>query len=253
MCRRRVLIAGDGVRLDELAGRGSCTSPGVAAGIRRFERGMMKIERITQSFVAALVMALALAAPTSVNAQTSVTSSDIQRLQDDVYQASSDLSRLRSSDANAASSLQGELDEVREEVIYLKVKLRKEGSVPRADYTTVRDRLANLRSRATGDLRSDTSADRRGTWTPGQSGSTSGVSGGTQGGATGGTQGGTYGGTQGGQTGTSTRGSQTGTSSIPSGQELDVRLQTELSSSTAQVEDASRPLRWWISTAVTRC
>ncbi|HVJ25959.1 MAG TPA: hypothetical protein VM493_00395, partial [Vicinamibacterales bacterium] len=197
----------------------------------------MKIERITQSFVAALVMALALAAPTSVNAQTSVTSSDIQRLQDDVYQASSDLSRLRSSDPNAASSLQGELDEVREEVIYLKVKLRKEGSVPRADYTTVRDRLANLRSRATGDLRSDTSADRRGTWTPGQSGSTSGVSGGTQGGVTGGTQGGTYGGTQGGQTGTSTRGSQTGTSSIPSGQELDVRLQTELSSSTAQVED----------------
>ena len=197
----------------------------------------MKIERITQSFVAALVMAFALAAPTSVNAQTSVTSSDIQRLQDDVYQASSDLSRLRSSDPNAASSLQGELDEVREEVIYLKVKLRKEGSVPRADYTTVRDRLANLRSRATGDLRSDSSADRRGTWTPGQSGSTSGVSGGTQGGVTGGTQGGTYGGTQGGQTGTSTRGSQTGTSSIPSGQELDVRLQTELSSSTAQVED----------------
>jgi hypothetical protein len=198
---------------------------------------MMKIERITQSFVAALVMVFALAAPVTVNAQTSVTSSDIQRLQDDVYQASSDLSRLRSSDPNAASSLQSELDEVREEVIYLKVKLRKEGSVPRADYTTVRDRLANLRSRATGDLRSDTSADRRGTWTPGQSGSTSGVSGGTQGGVTGGTQGGTYGGTQGGQTGTSTRGSQTGTSSIPAGQELDVRLQTELSSSTAQVED----------------
>ena len=227
-------------------------APGVAAGIRRFERGMMKIERITQSFVAALVMALALAAPATVNAQTSVTSSDIQRLQDDVYQASSDLSRLRSSDPNSASSLQGELDEVREEVIYLKVKLRREGSVPRADYTSVRDRLANLRSRATGDLRSDTSAtsaDRRGTWSPGQSGSTSGVSGGTQGGVSGGTQGGVSGGTQGGtsggvsggtqsgQTGTSTRGSQTGTSSIPAGQEIDVRLQTELSSSTAQVED----------------
>src|SRR5215203_7028860 len=154
-----------GVGLDELAGRVSCRPPVLAAGIRRFERGMMRIERFTTgSLVAAVVSVapmtavVALAAPAAAYAQASVTSSDIQRLQDDVYQASSDLSRLRSSDPNSASSLQGELDEVREEVIYLKVKLRKEGNVPRADYTTLRDRLANLRSRATGDMRSDTSA-----------------------------------------------------------------------------------------------
>ncbi|MDQ3418236.1 MAG: hypothetical protein M3541_05555 [Acidobacteriota bacterium] len=184
--------------------------------------------------MAALAMTIALAAPAAVQAQTSVTSGDIQRLQDEVYQASSDLSRLRSSDTSTASSLQGELDELREEVIYLKVKLRKEGNVPRADYTGLRDRLATLRSRATGDLRGgDTSADRRGTWTPGQSGSTSGVSGGTQGG----TYGGVSGGTQTGQTGTSTRGSQTGSTAIPAGQEIDVRLQMPLNSATAQVED----------------
>ncbi len=194
---------------------------------------MMKIERITQSFVTALVMTVALAAPAAVYAQNSVSSSDIQRLQDDVYQASSDLSRLRSSDSNMASSLQSELDELRDEVIYLKVKLRKEGNVSRRDYTEVRDRVATLRSRATGDMRTDTSSDRRGTWTPGQSGSTSGVAGGTQGG----TYGGVSGGTQAGQTGTSTRGSQTGTNAIPSGQEIDVRLQSQLSSETAQVED----------------
>lgn len=188
--------------------------------------------------MAAFVLTIALAVPSAVQAQSSVTSSDIQRLQDDVYQASSDLSRLRGSDAGTASSLHSELDELREEVIYLKVKLRKEGNVSRNDYATVRDRLATLRSRATGDMRGDssrgdTSADRRGTWTPGQSGSSGGVSGGTQGG----TYGGGSGNTQGGQTGSSTRGSQSGNSAIPAGQEIDVRLQTSLSSSTAQVED----------------
>lgn len=188
-------------------------------------------------------MTVALAAPAPAYAQGSVSSSDIQRLQDDVYQASSDLSRLRSSDPNTASSLHTELDELREEVIYLKVKLRKEGNVARFDYTSLRDRLATLRTRATDDNRVDTNADRRGTWTPGQSGSsgvTGGVSGGTQSGASSGaqsgsgTQGGVYGGSQ---SGTSTRGSQSGTTAIPAGQEIDVRLQTQLSSGTAQVED----------------
>ena len=205
----------------------------------------MKIERFTTgSLVAALVFtapltsALALAAPATAYAQASVTSSDIQRLQDDVYQASSDLSRLRSSDPNMASSLQSELDELRDEVTYLKVKLRKEGNVPRTDYTSVRDRLATLRTRATGDTRADTSADRRGTWVPGQSGSASGVSGGTQGGTSGGVSSGSQGGTQSGTQGSNyPRTTQSSTSTIPAGQEIDVRLQTQLSSETAQVED----------------
>ncbi len=184
--------------------------------------------------VAPMTMTVALAAPAAAYAQASVTSSDIQRLQDDVYQASSDLSRLRSSDPTTASSLQSELDEMREEVIYLKVKLRKEGNVPRSDYTSLRDRLATLRNRATGDTRTDTSADRRGTWVPGQSGSASGVSGGTQGGTSGGVSGGSQGTTQ---SGTATRPQQPPATAIPAGQEIDVRLQTQLSSSTAQVED----------------
>ena len=83
-------------------------------------------------------------------AQT-VGSSDIDRLQNDVYQASSDISRLRSTDSTAASRLQDELDDLRDEVTYLKVKLRKEGNINRADYTEVRDRVADLRSRARND------------------------------------------------------------------------------------------------------
>jgi hypothetical protein len=160
-----------------------------------------------------LVAATAIIVPVAASAQT-VTATDIQRLQDDVFQAGSDLSRLRGANPDTASRLQTDLDELREEVVYLKVKLRKEGNVSRSDYTDVRDRLDALRSEARGDT-----SERRGAWkgaTPG------GVSGGVQGGVPGEER---------------TTRTQTGSSIIPSGQELDVRLQTQLSSATAQVED----------------
>src|SRR5918992_1236559 len=84
-------------------------------------------------------------------AQYSVTPSDIQRLQDSVYQADRDVSALRNRDATRANQLQAELDDLRDEVIYLKVKLRKESSLARAEYSDVRDRIENLRTRARGD------------------------------------------------------------------------------------------------------
>jgi hypothetical protein len=77
-----------------------------------------------------------------------VTTADIQRLQDELYQASADVSRLRTTDALAAGRLQDELDLLREDVIYLKVKLRKERSVGRTEYTDTRTQLETLRSRA---------------------------------------------------------------------------------------------------------
>ena len=163
--------------------------------------------------LAALIMVPTV--PTLANAQGAVTSTDIQRLQDDIYQASSEISRLRSSDPETGR-IQADLDELRDEVIYLKVRLRKEGSVPRRDYTDVRDRLQSLRSRARGDS-GTTSGERRGTWQPPSGGVTGGVSGGVP--------------------GDDRRTTQTNTSGIPVGQEIDVRLQNQLSSATAQVED----------------
>ena len=85
----------------------------------------MRGKRVLEAIV--LAAALAIAAPAA--AQTTISIADIQRLQDDVYQASSDISKLRSSNPADASRLQDDLDTLREEVIYLKVKLRKEGSV----------------------------------------------------------------------------------------------------------------------------
>jgi hypothetical protein len=84
-------------------------------------------------------------------AQAQLTAADIQRLQDAVYDAGSDVSRLRDRDPKLADSLQRELDELREEVIYLKVKLRKESSVPRSEYASVRDRIDRLRGDARGE------------------------------------------------------------------------------------------------------
>ena len=157
----------------------------------------------------ALAVAALVLIPSLAMAQPTVTAADIQRLQDDIYQVSSDMSRLHSNQPDTAARLQTELDELRDEVIYLKVRLRKEGRVPRAEYMDVRDRIATLRTRARGD--STYAADeRRGTWQPPAGGVTA---------------------------PRDDRRGQSGPYVIPVGQEIDVRLQTELSSATAQVED----------------
>src|SRR5690242_9337298 len=109
-----------------------------------FRSALMSFTRIS----AAAVLALTLSAAPAL-ARQAVTQTDITRLQDGVSGAYGDLGDLRARDAGAARSLQADLDDLREEAIYLKVKLRKEGSVPRAEYLDLRDRLDDLRARAT--------------------------------------------------------------------------------------------------------
>ena len=188
---------------------------------------------------AVLMSALALATPAFAQ---SVTTNDIQRLQDQVYDAGNEVSRLRSRDSSTAERLQSQLDDLRDEVVYLRVKLRKEGSVSRADYNDVRTRVDSIRSEARGDRAgtTDTARQGNGNWSTGSSGSGSGSgsgygTGSSSGGGTG-TSGssnsGVYGGTQDQQRPTTGRRNE-----IPSGQEIDVRIERELSSETAQVED----------------
>lgn len=175
--------------------------------------------RIRHAALAALLTA-GVAAHVAAQSSGSVTQSDIQRLQDNVYQASSDVSQLRGRDSFRANQLQAELDELREEVIYLKVKLRKENTLARAEYSDVRDRIEDLRSRARGDA------------TGAYSTPSSGMSGST---AT--TRQPTTSGTAAprGSTATTTR--QTNGIEVPAGTEIDVRLANSLNSGTAQVED----------------
>jgi hypothetical protein len=109
-----------------------------------------------------IIVAAALLMPTMpALAQSQVTSADIQRLQDSVFDATTDMARLRQRDARLAESLERELDDLRDEVIYLKVKLRKTGAT-RAEYSDLRDRIDRLRSQARGDaVPASSSSSRR--------------------------------------------------------------------------------------------
>ena len=148
-----------------------------------------------------------------------VSQADIQRLQDSATQAAAEIQQLRTRDAGRASQLQTQLDDVRDEVTYLKVKLRKEGSLQRTEYAGVRDRLDDLRSQATASG-SNASAN---TTTNAASGNRAAAAPASAPAPA-----------------APARGSaQTaaGSVEVPSGTELDVRLTNNLNSGTAKVED----------------
>jgi len=133
-------------------------------------------------------------------AQT-VTTDELQRMQDRVDAVSGDIAQLRSRDAALADRLQRDLDQVRDELGYLRVKVRRSETVTRSDYDDVRNRLDDLSSRArNGSASPDRSSDRERT-----------PDNGTR----------------------ATVGDE-----LPVGTEFDVRLQRSLSSGTARVEDA---------------
>jgi hypothetical protein len=99
----------------------------------------------------ALALTLILALATSAPAQTNVSASDIQRLEDSIAAINRDLAALRTRDASGSRAMQSELKDLQDEVIYLKVKLRKDNTLPVIEYTDLRDRLEALKVRARGD------------------------------------------------------------------------------------------------------
>lgn len=155
----------------------------------------------------ALVLALAAGVPTAAGAQ-SVTSADVQRLHDNIYDASREIGEIRGRDSTLVSQLQTDLDDARDEATYLKVKLRKGQPVAQREYTDLRGKIEYIRSRARNDV--------TGRAAP---------SGGTSSRRTG-------------PVGSTGRISDSSSSTqIPAGTEFDVRLTTPLDSETAQVED----------------
>ena len=97
---------------------------------------------------AAAVLVAGLSVP--AGAQGRITAADVQRLQDNVYLAERDVNQLRTRDSARATELQGELDELGDEVIYLRVKLRKERTLARSEFADVESRIDGVRSRARG-------------------------------------------------------------------------------------------------------
>jgi len=83
-------------------------------------------------------------------AQAQVSTEDLAQLDTSVTQVEGLIAKLKSTDATLGADLQKTLADVKDEVAYLKVKLRREGKVTREEYTAVRDRLETLRIRAQG-------------------------------------------------------------------------------------------------------
>lgn len=159
----------------------------------------MKYIRLMSALGLALALTVALARPAAAQGQT-MTTTDVQRLQDAIADAQRDVELVQQRDL--ASQLETNLGDLRDEVTYLKVKIRKGESVPRGEYFDLRDKVDDVRARARG----------------------------RSGGAT----------ASGANSGTATRrqtGSTTARGDVPAGTEFDVKLVNALSSATAQVED----------------
>jgi hypothetical protein len=166
-------------------------------------------------FSLAVPFVLALGLASSASAQNGATTNDLQRLQNSINEASRDIAQLQGRDGALAADLQSELDDVRDDATYLKVKLRRREPVENSELADLRDRVDNIRSRARGDVtggssdprapRSTDRVDERDRDRDREVASTIGQ-----------------------------RGAE---NEVPVGTEFDVRLQTSLSSATAQVED----------------
>jgi hypothetical protein len=186
--------------------------------------------KLRQSALLAAVMLGILVLPLYAQQSSSVTQADVQRLQDNVYLADRDISQLRSRDTARANQLVTELDDLRDEVVYLKVKLRKERTLSRTEYADVRDRIAALRARARGDVASVSPAAASPAAAPAPSPAPAAPSSTvstappstTPPAAT---------------TSTSRSTASSAALEVPVGTEVDVRLQNSLNSGTAQVED----------------
>jgi hypothetical protein len=100
---------------------------------------------MTRRHIVIAVFRLGLAVPAAAQ-RRAATDADIQRLQDSAYLVERDLSSINQRDTQYAEQLRLRLEELREEIIYLKVKQRKEGLVERREYADVRDRLEDLRA-----------------------------------------------------------------------------------------------------------
>jgi hypothetical protein len=159
----------------------------------------------------ALVALVFLAIPARASSAQTVTAADVQRLQDQIADVSRDIAQLRNRDGALARDLQYELDDAREEAVYLKVKMRRNEPIGETEYADLRDHIANIRSRAR--------ADGTGGYTPPPAGPPSDSSGDRS------------------RDSRAPAGRAQNENEVPVGTEFDVRLQTSLSSATAQVED----------------
>ncbi|MBK5297527.1 MAG: hypothetical protein JJE40_10245 [Vicinamibacteria bacterium] len=96
----------------------------------------------------------------AAQATASITATDIQRLRQALADATAEVDRVKTRDAATSSRLARELEDLRDEAAYLRVKLRKEGRVSRSEYFDLRDRIDDLRARAGADVATASKRER---------------------------------------------------------------------------------------------
>jgi hypothetical protein len=98
--------------------------------------------------VVVAVLMVGLTVPVSAQRSAVNDAAEIERLRDTAYLVERDLASLNQRDTPRAAQLQLRFEELQEEIVYLKVKQRKDGSVQRREYADLRDRLEDLRAEA---------------------------------------------------------------------------------------------------------
>ncbi len=93
-------------------------------------------------------VAAALVALTTTIAAQDVTTADLQTLQDSAATVATDIAQAENRDAARAGELDRELAEVRDDIAYLRGKLRREGKVSQKEVADVRTQLDRIRTRA---------------------------------------------------------------------------------------------------------
>ena len=99
----------------------------------------------------AAILTVACAAGVSLRAQAPVTTADLARLESTVTDIDAQAVLLKKTDPSLSADVGKALADLRDEVAYLRVKLRREGAVARTEYADVRDRLETLRLKAQGE------------------------------------------------------------------------------------------------------
>lgn len=100
--------------------------------------------------IVVVAVAVALAGVGTAWAQAATSEADINRLEVSAGEVARLVTQLKTTDPTRAADVEKQLTTLREEIVYLRVKLRRDG-VTRAEYADVRDRLETLRVRAAGD------------------------------------------------------------------------------------------------------
>ena len=98
-----------------------------------------------------LIATLALLLVAPLAAQAPVSTNDLTRLETTAGEIAKLAESLKKSDPTLATEVDKSLTDAKDEIAYLRVKLRREGAVTREEYGTLRDRLETLRIKAQGE------------------------------------------------------------------------------------------------------